>query len=435
VWSGWQPVDPDIDGNHIVLVIWRGRLNVFWVTFINQSKQPGAPPTDTSNNQPVSGLDSNNLINATIVTATAEPQVKVQLHWVEYFQGKWSKRISSDVNKQQPLTVWQDFDPDDIPIYVTKEIDANGNEGAVKIHLGFAYPDDGVSFRVTSKNCAPDFGEQYWEPAPEMVYLNSAPYPDATLYTNSSPYTDTGSGSLSSDFQTAISSDGTTAPTSEKILDTLNDFALLPCANPVAPPFLKPSEQLYWEAGALVAPFFFKDAANPNAANQSTFFDELTFFVQPSLTEQTVTEWEGWALAPSVPTGNWSDPSVVNSVNVVAQVPTGYLPATLGDPIYSKFSLQSRDDWATNQATAISFGNALVGKMGGLSVGKVLSLRKGVGVSRAGFGGMAGAILAGGAAGARSGLMVVGGQGLRLGQLQFLRTSQNTASAEVMSRS
>lgn len=431
VWSGWMAVDPDIDGNHIVLVIWRGRLNVFWVKFIPQTKQPGAPATDSSNNQPVSGLDSNNLVNAMMVTAGAEPQVKVQLNWVEYFQGKWSKPISTDVKRQQPLIVPQDFDPDEVPISVSKEIDANGNEGAVRIHLGFAYPDDGSAFRVTSKNCDPDLNEQYWQPPPENVYINSAPYPVATLYTNSAPYLDptlsTGSGSLSSDFQTAISSDGTTAPTSEKILDTLNDFALLLCANPVAPPFLNPSEKLYWEAGALVAPFFFKDAANPNAGTQSTFFDELTFFVQPSLTEQTVTDWDGWAIAPSPPAQIWSDPSVVNTINVVAQVPTGYLPPNLGDPVYSKFSLQSREDWATNQATAISFGNTLVGKTGSLSAGKALAVRGGVGISRTGFGGVA--VLAARGAGTQSARMVVGGRGLQLSQLRSVRTLAGAGTA------
>src|SRR5260370_6649817 len=33
-WSGWESVTPDIDGNHIALAIWKGRLNLFWMTFI-----------------------------------------------------------------------------------------------------------------------------------------------------------------------------------------------------------------------------------------------------------------------------------------------------------------------------------------------------------------------------------------------------------------
>jgi hypothetical protein len=35
-WSAWEAVTPSIDGDHIVLVVWRGRLNLFWVTFIPQ---------------------------------------------------------------------------------------------------------------------------------------------------------------------------------------------------------------------------------------------------------------------------------------------------------------------------------------------------------------------------------------------------------------
>ena len=36
VWSGWIPVAPDVEGDHVVAVIWRGRLNVFWLTFVVQ---------------------------------------------------------------------------------------------------------------------------------------------------------------------------------------------------------------------------------------------------------------------------------------------------------------------------------------------------------------------------------------------------------------
>ena len=201
-------------------------MNVFWVTFINQAKPPDAPAPDSTNAQPVSSLDMNNLVDA-VAGFVAQPQVKVQLHWVEYFQGKWSKRVSTDINRQQPIFVPQNFNANNVLIHVSKEVDSNGNEGAVLIHLDFAYPDDGVTFRVTSKNCDPDFNEQYWQPGPQMVY--DAPYVDATLYT--------GSGNLTSSFQTGLSGSTSTSDT-ENILDTANDFALLACANPVAPPFL-----------------------------------------------------------------------------------------------------------------------------------------------------------------------------------------------------
>jgi hypothetical protein len=411
-WSAWQAVNLDIQGDHMVLVVWRGRLNVFWVVFISQALPP--QPSSGANPGPVSDLHFGDLVGD-IFNAAAEPQVKVQLHWSEYLQGKWTNPISTDVSHYQALIVPQNFDPRNVPIHVSKEVDASQNEGAVKIHLDFAYPDDGVSFRVTSKNCDPDFAEQYWEPAPGMVY--DAPGVDATFYT--------GSGSLSASFQTNISSGGSTnTPDTEQILQTVNSFSLLPCGNPVVPPFLDPSsEPLYQDAGALVSPFFYKDTADASTSN------ELTFFVQPSLTEQTIVEWDGWAIQPSTPTLDWTNPAVFNQINVIAQVPVaGPVPVNPGDPVFSVYPMQNAVDWVTNPATAISYGGVAIGKSGGINLHAGSS--PGSGVLRGG-----GAI---GAAGIASGLSsagttartltIVGTRGLSLSQLRSIKANQGTTA-------
>ena len=138
-------------------------------------------------------------------------------------------------------------------------------------------------------------------------------------------------------------------------------------------------------------------------------------------------QWEGWAIAPTRSAQEWTDPNVLDNVNVVAQFPAAVnVPINLGDPAYSKYSLQARQDWATNPATAISFGNTYVGKTGGLSVEKTLAFAGGAGVSRAGLAGLAGSRLVGGAATA-GGLMLVGGQGLRLSQFQSVKALQASA--------
>ena len=64
--------------------------------------------------------------------------------------------------------------------------------------------------------------------------------------------------------------------------------------------------------------------------------------MQPSLTEQVIDQWPGWALGPSTPTVNWSDPDLLNNINVVAQVPAaGPVPVNPGDPVYSIFPMQN----------------------------------------------------------------------------------------------
>jgi hypothetical protein len=401
-WSAWEAVNLDIDGNHIVLVVWRGRLNVFWATFLSQALAPqsssGGGGSDT-----VSNLHFGDLVND-IFSGTSEPQVKIQLHWSEYLQGKWTTPISTDVNKFQPVVVPQGFDANNIPIHVSTEVDVSGSEGAVRIHLDLAFPDGGASFRVTSKNCDADFSDQYWQPATEMVYnlMNV----DATMFT--------GSGSLNVSFQSDIYLDGTSTTDNETILQTVNSYAVLPCSNLVVPSplFLDPQEQFYQEAGALISPFFFKDTADASTTN------ELTFFVQPSLTEKTVVDWEWWAVVPPTSAVNWGNLQIIDQVEVIVQVPlAGPVRVNPGDPVYSVCGVKNSTDWLTNPATAVSYGGAVIGKNGGLNLGNAVSA----------LGPGAASLSSAGLLAGRS-ITLVGTQGLSTNQLRGLKATRSTSS-------
>jgi hypothetical protein len=424
-WSGWVAVTPDIEGNHITLVIWKGRLNIFWVTFISQPQPPQSVSTGAG---VVSNLTFDQLGGA-ISDAQAIPQYQVQLHWIEYFQGKWTNRISTDINTSAIINgMDQQFDPDsDAVIHVTREVDSAGNEGAVRIHLdlkGISPHDDwdfGYAFRVTSKNCSPDFGTGYWERAQILPYqLYDA---DATEYL--------GKGMLQARIENQVSTDGTESFETEEILQTVNDYAVLPCANPVVPPFADPNASFFiQDAGSLVAPFFFKDTRNPNAGG-SSLSGESTFFVQPALTETTIEQWTWWAPSPAIPAQDWSDPNVFNNIPVIAQVPTaGPFPVNPGDPVYSIYRMQNTSDWLTNPATAVSYGGSLIGKSGGIGMGIVSTLRSLGGVASSASGMIAG--LAGGQL--RTGLTVVGSQGLSLSQLQAMATTQPALPLTKMNR-
>ena len=82
-----------------------------------------------------------------------------------------------------------------------------------------------------------------------------------------------------------------------------------------SPQFLSPGESLDQEAGALVSPFFFKDTTDPSNSN------ELTFYVQPSLTETTIVDWLWWAIPYSSPRFNWNDSNIFNEIDIAPQVP------------------------------------------------------------------------------------------------------------------
>src|SRR5262249_3671058 len=133
-WSAWQAVDPDIESNHIVLAVWKGRLNVFWVNITPRAQKPDTPPGNPSGTS-ASSLSLNDLTGG-IEGSGPRQQIQVQLNWSEYFQGKWSDRIATDMNRYDPVDVFDGFNPDtNVFIHVSKEVDSNGNEGAVRIHL------------------------------------------------------------------------------------------------------------------------------------------------------------------------------------------------------------------------------------------------------------------------------------------------------------
>jgi hypothetical protein len=362
-WSPWIAVTPDIESDHIVMAIWKGRLNLFWVTFVIKALAPPAPPGPKASDPTLTGMKFNDLAEK-VYGAAPQAQVQVQLHWCEYFQEKWSTRISTDINNYAPIDVFDGFTPDqNVYVHVAKEVDSSGNEGAVLIQLDVqltnpvstgkphtkARPTFGYyGFRVTSKNCDPGFSTDYGAVAQASPY--NAYAIDATLRT--------GSANLTSSFATNLQGQ-TSLPDTEQILDSVNNFALLDPGNPVAPPFIDSSEPAYWQAGSLVAPFFYKDTAHKATTN------EMTFFVQPSLTETTITEWVGWAVPPPKPIA-WLNPNLVDTVPVSAQVP---LP-DMGDPdpVYSIYNVQTSADWAVAPATVISYGGVLIGQAGGIDL-------------------------------------------------------------------
>lgn len=228
-WSPWIAVQPAINGDHVALAVWRGKLNVLWLMFA--PKQQGQPPPAGDNGGPVTGASVNSVVENIYNIAMAQEQLMVQLNWCEYFQGAWSNRLSTDITKFQPINVPNGFDYSKIRIYVSKEAD----EAALLVHLGVniivadpipGHPGGAYSpaFRITSKNCEPAFGYSLWAP-PDNPYNTTGIA--ATVYT--------GNSLLQASFQSEISLTNSTTET-ETILQTVNSYGLVTTANVVAPP-------------------------------------------------------------------------------------------------------------------------------------------------------------------------------------------------------
>jgi len=87
-WTPWEPVQADIESDHLIPVIWEGRLRLMWAIFTHQTVTP--PATDTT-------------VTTTNGSSTAKPGPaaqnywKINLAWSEYYQGKWQpKQVSDD---------------------------------------------------------------------------------------------------------------------------------------------------------------------------------------------------------------------------------------------------------------------------------------------------------------------------------------------------
>jgi hypothetical protein len=338
-WSAWELVTPQIQGNHIVCVVWRGRLNLFWLTFTPSNQ----PPLDPKNPPP------------------PQPQYLVQLNWSEYFQGKWGTALTFDT-KTIDVATYYDVDATWL-VYVTKEVDSNGNEGAVNItfydpiggqQVDPNYPNSVYSFRVTGRNCDPGLFPAGSSPPNMPPYVIVSVSQTTALSQYATFYT--GSGNLEVK-ENVLDKQNKVIPANEPILQSLNSYALLPCANPVAPPFLDPEDHASQDAGKFVAPFFFADATDPNAS------DEHTFFVVPSLTETVVSGSTGWAIPPTSTTTNLL--KLVDSLDLKAQVPiAGPISVSPSDPVASIYPMKSAVDWMTDSKSVVSYGNALIGQTG-----------------------------------------------------------------------
>ena len=59
MWTPWVPIDIGIEGDHLVLTSWRGRLHLFWLTFFDEAQQPAAAQGKTFS--ATTGIDTSTL--------------------------------------------------------------------------------------------------------------------------------------------------------------------------------------------------------------------------------------------------------------------------------------------------------------------------------------------------------------------------------------
>lgn len=332
MWTPWQPVDGEIGGDHAAIAVWRDRVHVLWAQLMEEAEPP----------QPDNTGDT--VANASVgeVTGLAPTiRVKARLSWIELFQGQWSSPRVTDYLRPKPAGAdlpegYQVFvveqsgsvDPAEVMVHATAESD-----GSVWLHLTGAYD---MAFRLVSRN-SPATPQYPAEPL-------TPPYPTAGS-PGQGRYT--GHGSLAVRYSEKITTkDGhpsTSCAKNHTILAEGTEYAIVTHARKL--------QGMPSDIGALVLPFFYAD-------------EHHTFFVEPRLTERTITESEGFVLRTPVVAAEYADPAYWHEVALAGHVPIGPEPI---EQISSAaaHALHLVTDQATRAGAVFAFGDNVVGPAGG----------------------------------------------------------------------
>jgi ABC toxin-like protein/neuraminidase-like protein len=369
MWTPWEPVEAEIEGDHVAAVIWRERLHLFWLTFLEKARPSSMQPSNADDEQGLAGVKLKNLIGKVSANRPLK-DVEVQLNWSELFQGEWTTRESSGFGAPiRAENVGADFDPRSVSIHVSKKVE-DEEERAVMINLiggGFA-----GAFRLVSKNSPPGT-----DSPPTLLWYLPYSYDDqqASQFTGSQP--------LVANFIKQIKAeDGEPPEFTSEIADVLRlggSYSLLSCVGYV--------EQEVKEALALL----FGGSTLPAAAVQEIFSllrqaeikslvspafyqdDRHTFFIEPTLVETTVEDWDDWIIPPLLGDAKLDDdqywveiPLDYEAPMAKPPVPTDPSDPRVVNPIdpTSRFPIRDPNNWVTNPATMIRFDGILIGRDG-----------------------------------------------------------------------
>ncbi len=344
-WTAWEPVSAEVEGDHVTAVVWQGRLHLFWVTFLEKAARPNL--TDDGGTTAAASLTLGQLKQSAGNSAVYK-RVDLQLCWSTYHQGEWSARESSGFGVVRDVGVLADFDPASVFIHAAKEYEG-GEERAVRIGLGvLSQPAQlDTAFRLVSRN-----GKPTAVPSATVPGVDALPYG-----TRKSATQDEGAGPLAVTFDSRVTTD--TANSTSTILGSPSgNYSLVTCYNLLPAP--APGNVIFSALGTgdapplkpLIVPFFFQDELN-------------TFYVEPTLTETTFLEWRGWGVGIPATNTLFTKDSVA-LVPLEANVPVRELPALPDGADGRLFTVRPRADWMVGPATALRFGDRLVGQTGGL---------------------------------------------------------------------
>lgn len=328
-WTPWEPVDAEIEGDHVSAVVWRDRLQLFWVTFMDKAEKK----------EPAAGQTLEGMARDSTVSWSPPHTVEAQLNWTERFQGKWAARGASGFGAPIRVPVTGEFNPSAVFIHVTREEDGDHQETSVTVHLSGGGFNGWTAFRVISKNAAPEVAPRGEPPA--------TPYFCAIRTTTR----------LKVNIPLVVRLEAQGREAQGLILNASPGFLLTPCSGPVHRTLSGGSGI---DVGAWVAPFFCADATR-------------TFYVEPTFTETTtIDRYDDYVLVDR-PVAQLS-PEVIRAVAPQYAAPQP-VPRPLGPGDPPNFKTRLAEDWITNPNVGVRFGDVVLGARGGLGTMEGLALR------------------------------------------------------------
>ena len=263
-WTPWVPIDIGIEGDHLVLTSWRGRLHLFWLTFLEETRQkPGASDATFKLGDEVKGSD-----------LKATPHVKLKVNWSEELEGAWTAARSSP-----------DFVETDFVDVGAKTPDERGNFFARSVVLaqGAGVNDDLLEIRVTHRNGSAHTFLFYSKLAPPQSVRGKkstlTPPPYGQIDSRATKWRSNGSAPLTPLFISAVragqgaGSESSVTP----LLATPHGFSLLLPSNEAMPiPEMRPPAA---KPGARISGYAFGDQNSHHVTYRSSDGDIHDLFL------------------------------------------------------------------------------------------------------------------------------------------------------------
>lgn len=124
-WTPWEPIDADIQGEHVLAAFWKQKLHVFWLNF-----------SDSAAQKPLSGPLS---AEKALLLTTTERTREVRLAWADCVRGEWHTHLAA--GSPMLFTLIPPVDGKGLPperhifARISIERDDKGEDIALRVHV------------------------------------------------------------------------------------------------------------------------------------------------------------------------------------------------------------------------------------------------------------------------------------------------------------